>query len=178
MPQPATDDDQVECPGWVKNGPDSPKTPFLVYPEQRTSSDRPGMSQRCQKRASADVPKSRFIRRQHDLPSPHLVPRSSVQHPVNGGRSTFASSDGAHIQTSRSSPSSGSPASPCDGSVDQPGYRRTADYFRQSAYVPTGFPRSRPPAAQWRRRRTPAHRGPAQRDLPSARVMQPLPAAP
>jgi len=27
----------------VKNGPDSPETPFPVHPEQRTSSDRPGM---------------------------------------------------------------------------------------------------------------------------------------
>src|SRR5450631_4152093 len=32
---------------WVNNGPDGPETPFPVFPEQRTSSDRPGMSVSC-----------------------------------------------------------------------------------------------------------------------------------
>jgi len=35
---------------WVNNGPDGPETPFPVFPEQRTSSDRPGMSVSCQNR--------------------------------------------------------------------------------------------------------------------------------
>jgi hypothetical protein len=32
---------------WVNNGPDGPETPLPVFPEQRTSSDRPGMSVSC-----------------------------------------------------------------------------------------------------------------------------------
>jgi hypothetical protein len=39
------------CLVWVNNGPDGPETRLLLYPDQRTSSDRPGMSQRCQNRS-------------------------------------------------------------------------------------------------------------------------------
>jgi hypothetical protein len=31
----------------ANNGPDDPETTLPLYPDQRTSSDRPGMSQRC-----------------------------------------------------------------------------------------------------------------------------------
>jgi hypothetical protein len=40
---------------WVKNRPDDPETPFPVYPEQRTSSDRLGMSQTCHFRTLATL---------------------------------------------------------------------------------------------------------------------------
>jgi hypothetical protein len=32
---------------WVNNGPDGPETRLLLCTDQRTSADRPGMSQRC-----------------------------------------------------------------------------------------------------------------------------------
>jgi hypothetical protein len=37
---------------WVKNGPDSPETPLPVFPDQLTSSDRPGWSVSCQQHSS------------------------------------------------------------------------------------------------------------------------------
>jgi hypothetical protein len=36
------------CLVWVNNGPDGPETRLLLYPDQRTSSDRPGTSEKCQ----------------------------------------------------------------------------------------------------------------------------------
>jgi len=44
---------KARLPARVKNGPGSPETPLPVYPDQRTSSDRPSWSGSCQQ------PKSR-----------------------------------------------------------------------------------------------------------------------
>jgi hypothetical protein len=38
---------------WVNNGPDGPETRLLLYPDQRTSSDRLSWSVSCQERKSA-----------------------------------------------------------------------------------------------------------------------------
>src|ERR1700692_40582 len=38
----------ARLPTWVNNGPDGPETRLLLCTDQRTSADRPGMSQRCQ----------------------------------------------------------------------------------------------------------------------------------
>src|ERR1017187_8052393 len=37
----------------TKNGPRGPETPLLIYSEQRTSSVRPGMSEKCQQETRA-----------------------------------------------------------------------------------------------------------------------------
>jgi hypothetical protein len=38
----------IEWPVWVNSAPDGPELRFPVYPEQRTSSDRPDWSVQCQ----------------------------------------------------------------------------------------------------------------------------------
>src|ERR1700688_2517337 len=42
-----------ECPRRVNNGPDNPKTPLPVYPDERTSPDRSGGSGWCHFRTHA-----------------------------------------------------------------------------------------------------------------------------
>jgi hypothetical protein len=42
-----------QCLRWIKSCPDGPEPPPPVFPEQRTSSDRPGMSEKCHKQTHA-----------------------------------------------------------------------------------------------------------------------------
>ena len=49
MPQPATDDDQVECPSWVKSCPDGPEVRLQLCPRKRTQIGHRAMSEKCQK---------------------------------------------------------------------------------------------------------------------------------
>ena len=55
----------------VDSGPDGPEPPLLVYPDERTSSDRPGWSCRCQSTICAAPqgevrPVGRFVRRHYN----------------------------------------------------------------------------------------------------------------
>ena len=59
-------------PRRVKSAVSTPCQPLPVYPSERTSSDHPGMSQRCQKRASG--PKSGPATRTDAVVSPPETP--------------------------------------------------------------------------------------------------------
>src|SRR5260370_25998784 len=77
----------LRCLTWVNNGPRGPEAPLPVYPEQRTSSDRLGMSQRGQEATSR-----RFIQR------PRRPPREPSL--ANRGRAVARFLDLARAQAS------------------------------------------------------------------------------